>query len=220
MLAAWGFLLTGICFGLFASTFKTMVVDKTGLKLNSFSYAYYCLALAMATWSIAAANGGSMLLKNSVLVGDGLILAGSVFMVSSLAGQRRKIWILISALGAAALLAARAKYYTPAPYMSSGVLVFNSQTPAAIALGVIFIAIWLPANLNAARQIARPIKHQDLNVYYTSIYTAATASALLFLASRRALAVVLSFAAIGICFAMLLASNMLISKLESRHAAK
>ena len=220
MLAAWGFLLTGLCFSIFASTFKTMVIDKTKLRLNGFTYAYFCLALALVVWAVAAANGDGNLLKNSVLIGDGLLLAGSVFLVHTLVGPKKTRWVWLSVFIAVGLLIIRGKYYPPVPYMDGGVLVFNSQTPVAVGLATLFLAIWLPANAKVAKSVAHKVKHDDIGTYYIAIYTAATISALVFLASRRVLAVVLSFVAIGICFIMLIASNLLIDKLESRHGAR
>jgi hypothetical protein len=220
MLGAWGFLLAALCFGIFALTFQTMVVDKTKLKLSSFSYAYYFMAVALAVWSVAAANGDSHFLKTAVLIGDGLLLAGSVFMLYVLIGDKNRTFVWLSVVLAAVLLFVRAKYYSPAPFMSGGILEFNSQTPVALALGAIFAAVWLPANISTAKQVAHAIRHDEISSYYIYIYTAATISALLFLAAKRVLAVVLSFAAIGVCFLMLIASNMLVSKLGVKNGTK
>jgi hypothetical protein len=79
MLATFGFIATGICFAVFAYTFDTLVLEKTKLKLNNFSRAYYALAVALLTWGLAASTNEATVLKQSVIIGDALLLTGTLF---------------------------------------------------------------------------------------------------------------------------------------------
>jgi hypothetical protein len=217
MLAEFGFLAIGVCFAAFAYTFKIYVLDKTGLKLIQFSYAYFCLALAMITWGVAVAIGGDRLLANSVFLGDFFIISGTVFMLDLLMGERN---LLFTILGAAALLALfdiRTTHYAAHPHMANSVLLFDTPTPVAIGLGLIVLLIWLPANIRVAKMVTHKIKQDSITSLYSYIYIAATIFALLFITARRQLTVVISFIALGLCFALLLASNVLVEVIEDKH---
>lgn len=218
MLATLGFTITGICFGIFAYTFSSLVINKTDLKLSQFSYAYYSLALALLTWGVAAAIGGDDLLRRSVIVGNAFLLLGTLFMLSVWLGKNNRVWLWLAAIISVALLYIRANHYSPTPYMRDSILIFNTQTIVAIVLAAIFALIWLPVNLRVAKLITHKVGQDSITSMYSAVYVAATIAALIFLAARRTITVVLSFVAIGICFAMLIRSNMLIAKLtESRH---
>jgi hypothetical protein len=219
MLAELGFLVTGVCFAAFAVTFWTFVLNKTKLELHQFSYAYFSLALALLTWGIAVSIGGDTLLKNSVLVGDLFLMCGTLFMLDILLSVRNQLWLLAAAVLSLWLLHIRAVSYPPHPEMHSGILLFNTQKPVAIVLSAIFLLVWLPANLKVAKLVTHKIKQDSISNLYSYIYIAATVSALIFIASRRTITVAISFAALGICFLMLLSSNLLVEALEDGRAA-
>lgn len=213
MLATLGFTITGLCFGIFAYTFDSLVVHKASLKLNTFSYGYYSLALAFLIWGVASAIGGNDLLKNAVIVGDGLLLIGTLFMLDVWLGKERRAWLGLAAAIAIALLYIRVNHYSPSPYMRGGILIFNTQAIVAIALGLIIALVWLPVNVRVAKLVTQKVGQSDIAFIYSAIYTTATIAALIFLVARRTIVVVLSFIAIGVCFAMLIKSNILVAKL-------
>ncbi len=216
MLATLGFITTGICFGIFAYTFNSLVVRKAKLKLSQFSYAYYSLGLGLLTWGIAAAIGGSDTLRLSVIIGNGFLLLGTLFMLDVWIPKKHRVWLWVASLVAIALLYVRAVYYSPTPYMRDGILIFNTQTIVAIAIGLIFALIWLPVNLRVAKMITHKIKQDNINTIYSGIYAAVTVAALIFLAARRTIVVILSFSAIIICFVMLIWSNILVAKITEK----
>jgi len=220
MLATLGFTITGVCFGIFAYTFSHLVISKTDLKLNQFSYAYYSLGLALLTWGIAATIGGDDLLRRSVLVGNGFLFVGTLFMLDIWLGKKNRNWLYLAALVAVALLYVRATYYSPTPYMRGGILIFNTQTVVAAILAGIFAFIWLPVNLKVAKLVTSAIGQEVIAQMYSAIYVTATAAVLVFLAARRTVTVVLSFIAIGICFLMLIRSNILVSKITEGRRGK
>jgi hypothetical protein len=119
MLATFGFIATGICFAVFAYTFDTLVLEKTKLKLNNFSRAYYALAVALLTWGLAASTNEATVLKQSVIIGDALLLTGTLFMLSIWFGTKARQWMWLSFLAAAGLLYVRISQYPPAPYMKN-----------------------------------------------------------------------------------------------------
>jgi len=220
MLATLGFIITGLCFGIFAYTFNSLVVHKLKLKVSTFSLAYYALALALVTWGICAAIGGNELLKRSVIVGDAFLLIGTLCMLNVWLDKRRKTWLWLAALVSILLLYARVAYFSPTPALRGGILIFNTQTTVAVVVGLLFTIIWLPINLRVAKQVTQKIGQKDMNTIYSSMYVTATAAVLIFLAARRIVTVVLSFVAIGICFVMLIGSNILLAKIADGHHGK
>jgi hypothetical protein len=116
-----------------------------------------------------------------------------------------------------ALLYVRITQYPPDPYMHNGILVFNPQTQVALAIGLLFFLVWLPVSLKVARIVTHIIKQDGIYRTYAAIYVVSAISALLFLVSRRLITIIISFAVVGICFVMLIQSNLLIAKLQGKH---
>ena len=220
MLATIGFLLTGLCFGLFAYTFETLVIEKTKLKLKQFSYAFYCLALAMLIWSVAASIGSFEALRHSVYVGEALLLVGTIFMLDILLGPKRRYWLFVAIALGIVLLILRVQHFTPTPYMRGEILIFNTQIAVGAVIGLLFALVWLPASLHVAKKVTHKIGQDSIASIYSSIYVAATFAALIFIAARRTVTVVLSFIAVGICFLLLIRSNILVAQLLEKHHGK
>jgi hypothetical protein len=215
MLATWGFISTGIFFAIFALTFRGIVLKYTPLRLNSFTYAYAALAAAFVLWGVAAAINDPGFLATSVLIGNGLILLGTICMIDLvLPPSRRTAGLALAGATAVALFAARAYAYVPEPVMRDGILIFQTQAPVAAVLGLLFLCVWLPVNIRVARQVTHAIKQDTISQIYSYMYMTATVAALVFLGSRRPTAVVLSFVAITICFALLIGSNILVKKIK------
>src|SRR4051812_25116918 len=107
MLATFGFIVTGLCFAVFAYTFDTLVIDKFKLRLRSFSRSYYCLAIALLTWGVAASTNETAVLKQSVIIGDAFILLGTLSMSNLLLGKKNRQLLWLAALASAALLYVR-----------------------------------------------------------------------------------------------------------------
>ena len=220
MLATLGFAATGLCFGIFAYTFDRYVIQKTNLRLKQFSYAYYLLALALVMWGIAAAIGGDDLLRRSVIVGNVFLLIGTLFMLDIWLGTKNRAWLWLAAVISALLVLVRINHYSPVPYMKGGVLIFNTQRPVMGLLAAIFLFVWLPINIKVAHRVTSAIKQPGMQPIYSGIYVAATFFALIFLTTRRVLTTVLSFVALSICSVLLIASNVLVSKLKEKNGPK
>jgi hypothetical protein len=220
MLATFGFITTGICFAVFAYTFDTLVIEKTKLRLRSFSRAYYCLAVALLSWGVAASTNENEVLKRSVIIGNALILLGTLSMLNLWLGYKSRQWLWPAFLVAVALLYIRISHYSPAPYIKDGILIFNTQTPVDVAIGLLFVLVWLPVSLKVAQQVTDAVNQHSITRIYSAVYIVSAVSALIFLSARRAITIVISFTAIGVCFAMLIQSNMLVAKLKGRHYGK
>jgi hypothetical protein len=212
VLATLGFVVTSIFFAAFAATFDSFVLKSTSLKLRSFACAYYFLALAFAVWGISALLGDASLLAYSVIVGNVLLLLATLCMVAVwLQGNKSLVPIIVGAsLAGLLLIGARIMFDWPAPYMSEGVLIFNSSQPVSLLLTAVFVLVWLPVNVRVARKVATIIGVAGFDKIYTYIYAFATAAAVIFLNAERVPIVILSFLIVTVCFAMLLASNIVV----------
>lgn len=225
MLAAIGFITTGILVTVFADTFDRHVAKPYKLHIWQFSAAYYSLALALMIWGVASLTQDSQILRFAVLAGDGWILAGSVLLLS-LVNYRKYYYelLLVEVSLAITLLCTRAVFYSPAPVVRDGLLYFNTQRPAAIAIGALFALVWLPVNVLVAKLVTDRAKLTGLNQLYTSLYVGAVLAALFFLGARRAAAVVVSFSGVALMFLLLIFSNLVVRKgnrkQEKAHATK
>ncbi len=213
-LAFIGFSVVGIVFAIYASTFYSLAGKRLPVFLRSYSFAYFSLALAFLIWAFASLN--NEFLTNSVIIGDSLLLLGSIFLLNVLFNQNKNIKVFSVAVGIILSLIfiwLRINYYPPMPFIENGILVFNTQTIITVILNLIFILIWLPANLMAAKKVTANISVEGMTYAYSFIYGVSTIAAILFITFKTIPMVIISFVTLGICFVMLLYSNYVISKL-------
>jgi len=215
-LATIGFTITGLFFGIYAYTFYALAGKKIKSVLKSFAYAYFSLALAFLSWGIAAFIGNQNLLNLSVISGNILLLLSTIFLLNIHLHQNknyRTVGLVGAFLLALLFLWWRVSYFPPQPILSNGILVFNTDLPVAVILGLIILLIWLPTNIKVAKLISQKVKAEGISFIYSSIYVMATIASLLFIAARTIPVIIISFTGIAICFAMLIASNVVIDKL-------
>jgi hypothetical protein len=221
MLAIIGFGLTGLMFGIFAYTFRSIVVTHTKLTLNAFSYAYAMLSFAFLLWSVAAALNNQQFLNLSVYIGDALILLGSIFMMYLGVMHKKNKYTLYGVVCLSILLfVLRAIFFAPHPQMINGILLFNTQLPVAVVLAGIFSLVWFPNNLRVSMQVTTIMKQKGIGSMYGALHGATTFSAIVFLSARRTLIVVLSFTILSLCILLLIASNILVSYVMEKNRGK
>jgi hypothetical protein len=220
-LASIGFLIVGILFVAYAYTFYVLAEKKLPAFLKNYAYAYFALAVAFLFWSFAAFSGS--FLSASVLVGDILLLLGSLFLVSVIFKANKSIKIIAIVVGvilSAVFVYMRLYYFPPTPFISNGILIFNTQKIIAEILGFVFAFVWLPANLFVAKEVSKKMEIQGMFSIYSFIYIISTVSAILFISVSTTKMVIASFVILGLCFVMLLFSNYVISKVLSEDFKK
>ncbi len=210
-----GFISAGFFFTVYAYTFHALTVKKIPEVLRHFAYAYFSLAVAFMLWGVASYIGTQSFLNVSVLIGDGLLLLSTFFLLSLFFAENkaknviRIVWIILSAV----FLWWRMTYFPPEPTLTNGILFFNTQQTVGIVLSLILLLVWLPTNLKVARLVTGKIQLPGFGFIYSSIYLMATVAALLFIAAKTVLIIAVSFAAMIVCFIMLVASNVMIDKM-------
>lgn len=211
-LATIGFVTTGIFFGIYAYTFYLLAGKKLQASLKSFAYAYFSLSLAFLIWGVVAFIGDQNLLNLSVIAGNILLLLSTVFLLNLHFENNKVITTVVSVLFSLVFIWWRITYFPPQPLITNGILVFGTQLPVAIILGLILLTIWLPTNIKVANLVAEKLKIKGMSFIYSSIYIMATIASLLFISARTIPVIILSFVGITLCFAMLIASNIIIDK--------
>jgi len=218
-LASVAFISAGLLLAVYAELFRRVVVRKLKQPPRAFGYGYLCLAAALLVWGIAAVLGNQHWLEGSVMVGNALLLIGSVCMLQVVfRGNQRTSTIAVGAgsLGAIAFLVWRVMFYPPSPELVGGILLFHTATPVAVVLGLVLLLIWLPASLRVAQILTAMPGLRPLRSMYYSVYTMATVAALLFLSAKSPLVVALAFAGIFLSFLMLSGTTMMVDKLGKR----
>jgi hypothetical protein len=213
-LAFIGFTVVSVVLSIYASTFYSLAGKRLPVFMRSYSLAYFSLALTFLIWAFASLN--NEFLKNFVIIGDSLLLLGSILLLNVLFNQNKNIKIFSIVTGVILSLIfiwLRINYYQPMPFIENGILVFNTQTIVAVILNLVFILIWLPANLVAAKKVTANISIEGMTYAYSFIYGVSTIAAILFITFKTIPMVIISFVALGICFVMLLYSNYVINKL-------
>lgn len=220
MLATLGFGFTALLLLIFAGVVKSAGKGKLRATFTAYSEAYLIVAAAFVMWSICSAINDSGLLALSVVVGDTLLLVATLFIASILLSdkaQRRQLLWTIGLVGVA-LLAVRTIYFYPEPYMTRGVLFFNSQRAVSFTLSAVFLLIWLPVNLQVARLLTVKVPSQER--LFKALYTMATFSTVIFLLSKTPLSLSLSFSAMSVSFLVLILSARYVNLVEERSHGK
>jgi hypothetical protein len=220
MLAAFGFITTGLIVATFADTFAMYVAKPYNLNLWRFSAAYYCIAMALLVWGIVSVSHSHDLLQFAVLLGDALLLAATVLFISLAAPAKYNGEItLVTAFIALALLCQRAIFFPSHAAIQNGVLLFHSQRPVEIGVAVILTLIWLPINVRVGRVVGETIKQPGITNIYTTIYGGAVFAAIIFVSAHRTKTVVLSFFGVALMFGLLVISNYSIKMLPATKKA-
>lgn len=213
-LALVGFLVVGILFAIYAYTFYTLAEKKLPAFLRSYAYAYFALALAFFIWAFATVQ--TSLLGTSVIIGDVLMLVGSICLLSVLLHSNRRLKIagnIIGSILTVVILYIRFAYFPPMATMTGGLIFFNTQLPIALVFVGAFVLVWLPTNIMVARRVTLFLGVGGMSFVYSFIYVVSTISAVLFVGSTTPTMIIGTFVLLGLCFVMLIYSNYILNKM-------
>src|SRR3989338_4830342 len=171
-LATIGFTIAGLFFAIYGGAISGLPQSRLPTQFKSSAHAYFFLATAFFIWAAAASLGD--LLTESVLIGNILILAGSIFMLNFIFADsdRRAFVLVVGILLSFVFFYLRLAVFIPQPEIINGILVFNTDLPIALLLAGIFGLIWLPANLRAAKILAQAGGQSQLQGVYSIIHIA------------------------------------------------
>jgi hypothetical protein len=212
MLASLGFISAAVLFGIFSWTFKSIVIKKTGLKLDQFAYAFGFVGAAFLVWGLACAFGSVTAIQKSVIVGDELLLAATVLLIDLAfrSNRYRSAIVVGSSIGALGLIWLRTMHYFPQASLSGGILYFNTQRPVELLLSALIVLVWLPICLVVAGQVASRVTIDKISTLFATAYVAVLFIALIFIEAKRRSVIIATFLGLLICFALLLSTNFIV----------
>lgn len=210
-LAGIGFGIGSLLFAGYAYSLHTYSVS--GRISPHHSFAYYLLALASLFWSLAAISGNHSFINLSILISNGLILLGSVLLLQALVNK--KFILPVAGVLSLILLIVRIVYFFPAAFLSEGILIFNTQLLVSIIYSVLFIGIWLPANVTLGHTIGSLAKVPEFALLLKSLSGLSVIAAVFMLAARTPPVVAGAFIALSLCYLVLIIVNISLAKTKS-----
>ncbi len=219
MLAVLGFTVAAILFGLFTWSLPEVKGKKTKELVKNYKIGFSLLTLAFLVFGIASAINDDSILSVSVMIGDVLIVAASIFILEILySGNKYLKYILgLATIVGIAFLVIRGVAFYPEPFMEDSILVFNSPRFVNFVIASTFLLVWLPVNIRMAKLFTSEIHNSgqviDLYIY---MYFAATFASMIFVLSKKPITLAISFTAVCIAFLMLVIANRLINLLGDK----
>jgi len=197
------FLVGGCIFLLYAFSFRAYVQRK--IVSGWYPLAFYFLGAAFLSWSVGMLAGSVTSLALSVLAGNVLILLGTASI--SLVLFNNKALASFTVLAAIAFSILRAVYFFPTPFIQGGILIFNTQAAVAVAYALVFICVWLPANLKVGKQLGNRTGFPDFAFLLKTLFAISTFAAAVLPAAKTLPVVAGAFATIVVCYGALLAAT-------------
>lgn len=143
-----GFISAAVIFALVAFLSLNLKVSDKRFSVLSYGLAHIFASFSFLLWGLVLYGVGSLSLRNAVIIGDTMLIIGSVLMATSTfqKGIRNKILLGTSVLGLLFLII-RYIAIKPEPYIENYILIFNSQLIISIALVLIFALAWFRTNI-------------------------------------------------------------------------
>jgi hypothetical protein len=144
------------------------------------------------------------------LAGNVFVLTGSVLLFGTIVHKRSALFA--ATIVAAILFVVRLIYFPPAPYMREGILVFNTSFVVGVAYAVLFIGIWLPANLSVGRAVGSRAGVPEFTKLLQGLFGLSVIAAIFMPFAQMPAVIAGSFATLVVCYAVLIIVNMSLRK--------
>ena len=209
-IATIGFLIGALFFAGYAYSLWQFTTHNLVSKLYSSSF--YLLGLVFVVWGLSAFMGDQESLSLSILFGNAIILLASVLISTGTLFPKNKVLMFVVFFVALILFILRVLYFPPVPYMENGVLIFNTQPLVAFIYALLFLGIWLPANLIVGKTIGVTSGAPAFIPLAQSLFALSTLMAIILPSVRTVPVVVGSFIALIVCYGALIVVNMTLGK--------
>lgn len=207
-LASIGFTVGAALFVAYAYSLKSY--KNAGDIPRSYIWAYYLLALTFLNWGIAAINGSQNILNASVLAGNIFMLAGTVLLTTMIVNKKGTL--PSAAIIATILFIARILYAPPAPYMQDGILIFNTNSIVSAIYAILFIGIWLPANLKVGKVVGEKGRVPEFTKLLRLLFALSIIAAIFMPVARTPAVVTGAFVTLIVCYVVLIVVNISLQK--------
>lgn len=214
MLGIIGFLTLAAVIGVYVYTSHIQYTLVPFREKRLFVTAYGLLAIAALIWAttfVVEPQSVSALVYTADII---LVMATGAMLGVLIDIGRPQIFALLT-LAAAGLLAVRAFVLPSTAYVADGLLFFDLAPEESLVIGLLFLAIWLPATIKIVYLALRSQRLIPLRNVVSFIFVSTVLMTGFFLAARRPEMIVVTFTSIVILFAILVAVNMLLKRIES-----
>ncbi|RYX79005.1 hypothetical protein EON76_04835 [bacterium] len=211
MLETIGFLLLAVAVGAYAYTSAHSYHLVPSRHRQLFTSAYSILSLTAIVWLIALAAPASAT-SGLVFMSDVMLIAATVCILGTVLDLARPFLLSVITVIAAGILTFRAFVAPPNAYVSEGLLNFNLTQIESLVIGLIFLAVWLPATVKvvyAAFNTPHMLPLRGL-IAFACIGTVLMTS--FFISARRPIITIISLFSIVLFFGVLTAINFMLQR--------
>lgn len=214
MLGFIGFIFLAVIVGLYVQTSSRLYVTVPVEKRQSFVAAFGLLATTSLVWSLSFFVVPSAI-NLLMTIADFLLLVATGFMMNVSIDLLRRTWLIIGiVLVGATLLALRSLVFPSTAFVEGGILNFDLSTQTALGIGLIFLAVWLPACLRVIRYVTHAAALARFRFSFAYLFASVILMTSFFLTAQRPLMIILSFISINVLFFVLLLMNQFIRHLQ------
>lgn len=213
MLGIIGFISAAVVFSIYAYSFNKIKIRKKDVDIEFYQFAYLLLAICCVFWVAGIIKGTTSGLILSVLLANISLLIGTMALAYGMLPHRYKIpAVIVLILFSIGFITARTIWQIPEPEVFDGILVFNTSTEISAALGLLFVAVWLPSSYFVTRLVTEKKYFRPLRAVGLVSVVLAIFGLFGFLAADTTQTLVLSFGVIVCAFAPLTAINFLVRR--------
>ncbi len=216
MLGIIGFFVLAVTLGLYAYTSYTNYTLVPMRDKSLLVTAYTLLALTSLVW-LATLFASEAMVRELVFLSDVLLIAATACMLGILADLSKPLVLSAVAFAAAGLLTLRAYALPTQAFVGDGLLNFNLSQTEAVVIGLVFLAVWLPASVKVVQLALSTPKLEQLRGPVSFMFMATILMTSFFLTARRPLTIIASFVSITMLFMLLVTLNVYIGSLVRSH---
>ena len=214
-----GFGFAALVFAFFAFTVQKELIKKSEhFNSKHFAIGMYIAAGACLLWAIAALLNSSSALSASIIVGDVLLVAATLYILNAWISDENR-WPAIVGVGLVGIffVLARIFIFTPNAYMRDGLLFLNTPRLLAALLVVMFFSIWFIANYRFFKIVSERLRIIPGIGQITYIFNIAAFVGICgFLIARKPLTIVISFITFTLCY-LFLTYVVIVARKEALH---
>ena len=207
MLGAVGFLVLTAVIGAYAytSSINYQLVPLRERRL--FVGAYSILALAALVW-LGTFFASEAVISELVFMTDIMLVAATVCILGVILDIAKPLVLAVITLAGASLLTLRAFVVPPKAFIGDGLLNFNLTQIESLIIGLVFLAIWLPATVKVVYLAFNTPRLLPFRGLVSFVFIATVLMTSFFLSARRPAVIIISFVSIVLFFATLTCINI------------
>ncbi len=203
MLGFIGFTIAALIISFFAISFYVSFKNLNIRQKQLFSGAFLLLGLALLTWGFIPLLNTEASVAPLIFAGDALLIIGTCFLIAAQT-KAPQLWLtIVLAIGATALLTARAYVTTPEAFVQNDILHFNLEGTARYVVIALLAFVWVPFGTRITQLAVRSTGELRFGGAIATIYLMSLICAALFISARQEAMIIATFAALSFTFLIL-----------------